>query len=109
MGQSGIATHLDVRTHACEDFRRFLYPLDGDMGIGVARAEEDRSPRERAPVITRGPGRPDQPARERDDSAVPTGMTRNRFANQAGTLREAQQDDLLACYASREQVAHDRL
>src|SRR5688572_21763642 len=100
---------IDLRSHAREDFRGLLDPLEGNVRVGVAGAEEDGRAVERPSVVPRSSRRTDQAAGECDDRAVSTRMASGVLASQAGALGKAEQGDAVAGDAAVEKIGDDRV
>src|SRR5215218_5913511 len=86
MRQTGVAAKVSFRAHAREGLAGLDHALEGDVGVGIAAAEEDVDARERAWVIARRAGRADQSAGEGEHGGVVTRVPRGEFGGEARAL-----------------------
>ena len=73
-----------------------MNPFPRNVRIGVARAEEAGSTRKVARVAKVGSRRPDEPAREGNESAIAGGISCDKFCRETRALRESKYGNFVA-------------
>jgi hypothetical protein len=99
VGAAGIATQCDLGVHAFEDVGGFLDSYPGDVGVGIAAAEEGGRSLEVAGVVHGHAERADEASGEGEEPGVARGVGGDEFGGETCALGEAADDDAVGGYS----------